>query len=83
MDAKAKLITPFIEDEIRDGVWDCDGNKIQGPNRFNLHFFKGFWEVVKEDAIGFFYEFHGSAVLPKAITASFLSLILKKEHEKD
>ncbi|GAU32253.1 hypothetical protein TSUD_53800 [Trifolium subterraneum] len=38
------------------------------------------WSTMKDYVMEFFNEFHESAVLPKAITASFLALIPKKDH---
>lgn len=35
---------------------------------------------MKEDIVGFFNEFHTTTTLPKAITASFLALIPKRNH---
>ena len=34
------LVAPFSEEEIKDVVWSCDGNKCPGPDGFNLRFIK-------------------------------------------
>ncbi|XP_058761311.1 uncharacterized protein LOC131634691 [Vicia villosa] len=39
----------FTEEEIREAEWACDGNKSHGPYGFTLYFYKGNWELVKED----------------------------------
>ncbi|XP_058767069.1 uncharacterized protein LOC131640701 [Vicia villosa] len=31
---------PFTEAEVKDAVWDCDGNKSLGPDGFSFAFFK-------------------------------------------
>lgn len=40
-EAKGELLTrPFMEEEIREAVFDCDGSKTLGPDGFNIEFFK-------------------------------------------
>ncbi|GAU51106.1 hypothetical protein TSUD_141480 [Trifolium subterraneum] len=73
----------WIEEEVRETVWSCDGNKSPGPDGFNINFFKACWSIVKDDVMAFQNEFHHNAHLPKAITASFLTLIPKKNHPQD
>ncbi|PNX80939.1 cysteine-rich receptor-like protein kinase, partial [Trifolium pratense] len=77
------LLAPFDESEVRDTIWSCDGNKSPGPDGFNLNFFKACWPIVKNDVMNFLGEFHANARLPKAVTASFLTLIPKKDHPQD
>jgi len=48
------LIKPFMLEEIKAAVWDCDSFKCPGPNVINLGFFKDFWEVLKIDLLNFF-----------------------------
>ncbi|MCH84541.1 LINE-1 reverse transcriptase like [Trifolium medium] len=74
------LLQPFVEDEVKEVVWSCGGNKSPGPDGFNFNFLKECWSTVKGDVLDFLNEFHDSAVLPKAITASFFTLIPKKDH---
>ncbi|PNX99941.1 cysteine-rich receptor-like protein kinase, partial [Trifolium pratense] len=77
------LLAPFDESEVKDTIWSCDGNKSPGPDGFNLNFFKACWVIVKFDVMNFLEEFHAKARLPKAVTASFLTLIPKKDHPQD
>ncbi|PNX75860.1 cysteine-rich receptor-like protein kinase, partial [Trifolium pratense] len=77
------LLAPFDEAEVKDTIWSCDGNKSPGPDGFNLNFFKVCWHIVKKDVMNFLGEFHEKAVLPKALTASFLTLVPKKDHPQD
>jgi hypothetical protein len=74
------LIGAFSEEEIREAVWSCDGNKSPGPDGFNFNFLKSSWNVIKDDFMNLFHEFHQNAVLPKGITPSFIALIPKKDH---
>jgi hypothetical protein len=79
-DDNTLLLAPFEEEEVRDIIWSCDGNKSPGPDGFNLNFFKACWTIVKSDVMAFLLEFHANSVLPKAVTASFLTLVPKKDH---
>jgi hypothetical protein len=54
----AVLLEPFSEEEIRDTVWSCDGNKSPGPDGFNINFWKACWHIVKQDVIAFFTGIH-------------------------
>ncbi|GAU27776.1 hypothetical protein TSUD_215870 [Trifolium subterraneum] len=74
------LLEPFDEDEVKDIICNCDGNKSPGPDGFNLNFFKACWSIVRSDVMAYLHEFHENSILPKAITASFLTLVPKKDH---
>ncbi|XP_050918313.1 uncharacterized protein LOC127135714 [Lathyrus oleraceus] len=43
----------------------------------NFRFYKKCWEVIKDDLLDFVMKFHWNAILPKAVTASSISLIQK------
>ncbi|MCI08316.1 LINE-1 reverse transcriptase like, partial [Trifolium medium] len=77
------LTDRFTEEEVREAIWSCDGNKSPGPDGFNFNFLKACWDIVKNDFLSFFNEFHSNAFLPKGFTASFLSLIPKKDHPQE
>jgi hypothetical protein len=77
------LLAPFDEEEVRETIWSCDGNKSPGPDGFNLNFFKACWCIVKHDVLAFLNEFHVNAILPKGMTTSFLTLVPKKDHPQD
>ncbi|CAJ2637811.1 unnamed protein product [Trifolium pratense] len=76
----AILTEPFTEEEVKEIIWSSDGNKSPGPDGFNFNFLKTCWSIVKSDVMNFVEEFFVNAVLPKAITSSFLTLIPKKDH---
>lgn len=72
----------FSRDETKGVIWDCDGDKIPGPDEFNITFLKKSWDILGEEIIGLIQEFHSTTVLPKAITASFLTLIPKSQNHQ-
>ena len=71
------LTRPFTVEEIKEAIWDCDGNKCPGPDGFNFNFLKSCWNVVEPEVVSFFEEFHSKGVIPKAVSASFLTLVPK------
>jgi hypothetical protein len=80
IDENIMLTAPFTIEEVREAIWSCDGNKCPGPDGFNFNFYKVCWDIISGDIMAFLSEFHGNASLPKAITASFLTLVPKKDH---
>ncbi|CAK8563576.1 unnamed protein product [Lathyrus sativus] len=63
----------FDEEEIRDVIFECAGNKSPGLANFNLEFLKRRWSVVGVDVVSCIQEFHKLAWLPKATTSSFFA----------
>jgi len=80
---KMELEEPFSEEEVKEAIWSCDRNKSPGPDGYNFGFLKACWETLREDTLNFLHEFHGNAILPKAITASFLALIPKSDSPQE
>lgn len=76
-DDNSVLTAPFSVEEVKEVIWESDGNKSPGPDGFNLNFYKGCWDVVERDVMNFFNEFSVTGVLPKAMCASFITLIPK------
>lgn len=75
----AALIKPFLLDEIKAAIWDCDNYKCHGPDGINLGFYKDFWEVLKIDLLNFFGEFFCHGKLTKGLNSTFIALIPKVE----
>lgn len=62
------LEEPFSIEELRSVIWGCNGRKVPRPGGFNLDFIKKSWVIINYDLLEFIQEFHGNAVLTKAIT---------------
>lgn len=69
----------FTREEIRQVIFEGNGDKCLGPDDFNLDFLKNFWDTVGEEIVLFMQEFHRKCKLSKAVTASFLALIPKHD----
>ncbi|CAI8592620.1 unnamed protein product [Vicia faba] len=73
----ANLKEPFSVEEIRDVVWEFDGNKCPGLDGYNFIFVCMCWNSLEGDIYKFVEEFHAKANLPKAVSTSFIALIPK------
>ncbi|XP_058774430.1 uncharacterized protein LOC131648711 [Vicia villosa] len=80
MQESRSLEEPFTVDEIKQAVFEGDGDKSPGPDGFNLEFMKKCWDIVGDLIVLFIQEFHKGGKLPKVVTASFLALIPKCEN---
>ncbi|GKU93253.1 hypothetical protein SLEP1_g6860 [Rubroshorea leprosula] len=72
------LERPFTIEEIEEGLNDCDGSKVPGPDGFNFNFIKFAWSTVKEDFVNFLTKFNRNGRLVNGLNSSFLALIPKK-----
>jgi hypothetical protein len=68
---------PFLKKEVKDVIFGMDGNKAPGLDGFSLAFFQACWDVLKEDIMVVFSEFHVHGKFEKSINFTFISLILK------
>ncbi|XP_058767209.1 uncharacterized protein LOC131640851 [Vicia villosa] len=78
-----ELEKPISEEEVKDAIWSCDGNKSPGRDGYSLEFFKRFWFLLKDDLLKLCNDFHSKGTLVKAITSSFLALIPNKKNPQD
>jgi hypothetical protein len=52
------------------------GDKALGPDSFLLAFFQSCWEILKEDIMNVFHEFHAREKFEGSLNATFISLIV-------
>ncbi|XP_058733340.1 uncharacterized protein LOC131604946 [Vicia villosa] len=77
------LEKPFEEDEVKEAIYSCDGNKSPGSDGFSLEFYKRNWSIIKEDFMKCCNDLYHKGTLVKSITSSFLALIPKKKNPQD
>ncbi|XP_058784217.1 uncharacterized protein LOC131658988 [Vicia villosa] len=68
---------PFSMEELKEALWECDGNKSLEPDGFSIEFFKSFWLLLKDDLFRFCTDFFSKGKLVKSITSAFIALIPK------
>lgn len=52
------LTTSFTETEIKEDVFQMEHNKAPGPDGFPAEFYQVFWEIIKDDLMALFHDFH-------------------------
>ena len=59
-----------------------DKNKASGSDGFTIAVFQDCWDVIKEDLVRVFAEFHNSGIINQSTNASFIVLLPKKSMTK-
>lgn len=57
--------------------------KAPGPDGFTMGFFIKCWEVLKQDIMGVFQNFHSHAFFERSFNATYIALIPKKKGAKE
>ena len=70
---------PFLVEEVKQVVWDCESFKRSGPYGINFGFIKDFWQELKDNFMRFLVEFHRNGKLSKGLNSTFIALIPKVE----
>jgi hypothetical protein len=59
------LTRPFSMDEVQDAIFQMEHNKALGLDGFSAEFYQACWEIIKNDLMALFREFHwGGGDLP-------------------
>jgi len=74
----SRLELPFEEREFLEVVKGKNTDYVLGPDGFPMAFFQDFWDVIKSDIMGVFYDFHAHNKFVESLNASFIALIRKK-----
>ena len=77
-----RLDSLFTEEEISKAIFQLDRDKAPGPDGFTIAVFQECWDVIKEDLVRVFAEFHRSGIINQSTNASFIVLIPKKSLSK-
>ena len=74
--------SPFTEEEISKAIFQLDRDKASGPDGFTITVFQDCWDVIKEDLVRMFAEFHRSRIINQSTNAFFIVLLPKKNSTK-
>ena len=77
---RALLERQFDKEEVLQVVKDLQGDKAPGPDGFTMAFFQKCWSVIEVDVMGFFDEVYHHCKFERALNASFIALIPKKQN---
>ena len=79
----AGLEASFIEEEVLSALSALNGDKAPEPEGFSTTFWQFSWDIVKNDIMELFKDFHQQGRFVKSLNSTFLVLILKKEGVED
>nr|GEV83963.1 RNA-directed DNA polymerase, eukaryota, reverse transcriptase zinc-binding domain protein [Tanacetum cinerariifolium] len=71
------MVREFSDNEIKEALFDIDGNKASGPDGYSYEFLKKSWEVIREEFYLAMKEFFRSGKLLGEINATLIALIPK------
>ncbi|RVX09479.1 Transposon TX1 uncharacterized 149 kDa protein [Vitis vinifera] len=77
-----RLDSPFTEEEISKANFQLDRDKAPGLDGFTIAVFQECWDVIKEELVRVFAEFHRSGIINQSTNASFIILLPKKSLSK-
>jgi hypothetical protein len=71
------LISVFTEIEVKEAVFQMEHNKAPGPDGFLAEFFQVFWEIIKEDLMALFKDFHEERLPLYSLNFGVITLLPK------
>lgn len=71
------LCSPFTEAEIKSALIQMEKNKAVGPNKIPIEFYQSCWDIIKNDIVQFFDDFHKNRVDISRINYGIITLLPK------
>ena len=81
-ESASRLESPFTQEEISKAIFQLDRDKAPRPDGFTIAVFQDCRDVIKEDLVRVFAEFHRSRIISQSTNASFIVLLPKKGMSK-
>jgi len=79
-DDKEKLIANFSYNEIREAIFQMEHNKAPGPDGFPAEFYQAFWDIIKDDLMVMFVDFHNGTLPLYSLNFGIITLLPKKDN---
>lgn len=76
------LSTSFTEKEVKEAIFQMERNKAPGLDVFPAEFYQVFWEVIKNDMVAMFHDFHSCSLPLFGLNFGISTLLLKKADAK-
>ena len=80
-ESASRLDSPFAEEEISKVIFQLNRDKAPSPDGFTIAVFQDCWDLIKEDLVRVFVEFHSSGIINQS-TNVFIVLLPKKSMTK-
>lgn len=77
------LTKVFTEEEVKAAVFQMEYNKASGPDDFPAEFYQVFWEVIKDDLMAIFSEFHLGRLPLHSLNFGIITLLPKQKEVKE
>jgi hypothetical protein len=72
-----ELDRPFTEEEIKAVIDQMEKNKAAGPDGFPIELYQTCWEIIKDDLMAIFHDFHQHNITLSRINYGVITLIPK------
>jgi len=76
-DIREHLVRGFDTQEIKEVIMEMKSNSAPGPNGFGVSFFNAFWEIIKDDILALFKDFHAEQLDIKRMNFGVITLVPK------
>lgn len=73
------LTAPFTEEEIKEAVFGSYAEGAPGPDGLPFLFYRNFWDLIKEDLLALFQDFHKGDLDLYRLNCALITLIPKVE----
>ncbi len=82
-DLENEMLTKiFTEEEVKQAIIQMEHNKAPGPDGFPAEFYQVFWEVIKEDLMAIFIEFHEGKLPLHSLNFGIITLLPKQKEAR-
>ena len=73
------LTSPFMMDEVKKAIFQMEHNKAPGPDGFPAEFYQAFWDIIKDDLLCLFLEFHKGNLPLYCLNFGIITLLPKQK----
>lgn len=71
------LCRPFSESEIKNALFQMEHNKAAGPDKIPVEFYQTRWNIIKEDIMELFNDFHQGKLDVRRLNYGIITLLPK------
>jgi hypothetical protein len=71
------LCDNFSEKEIKEALFQMEKNKADGPDSIPVEFYQVCWDIVKEDIVNLFHDFHVGHLEVSRLNYGIITLLPK------
>ena len=79
----SSLEIPFPMEEVSSALSDLNGDKAPGPDGLTVAFWQSCWDIVSDDVMRMFRDFHETGKFVRSLNATFIVMIPKKGGAED